>query len=461
MSQEAKANTVEVCAAIEERINAMGDDPELDGINFLVWFSQGDEIKGALKDLTFTGIFGGLLAAVILFGFLRRVGTTIIASVCIPFSLVVTCGIIWLQGKTLNTLTLLGLIVGIGMLVDNAVVVMENIFRHRELGYDRHTASRLGAREVSTAVIAATLTSVIVFLPLIFNKPSEMNIYLKELGITVCLTLLASLFISQTLIPMATSWFIRSKPKPRGRTITSIENGYVRLLSFNLRHRWLAPVVGFGLVAISIYPFMKVEKNFDTTESEMFVQVRYDISEEMTLENKEKLVTRVEAHLEPYREEFKARSIYSFWSDRWSLTRIYLNEGDATPENMSKVRTRLKEVLPEIAGVKLEVQENRQHWRHQGGKQVWFQIAGEDSEVLAQSRRRRQASSCGDSRSWRSAVEQRTGWTGASRRARSESRVTIRCVAYAARRGCGAHLPRPQTAAVPHIRRRARDANDA
>ena len=103
------------------------------------------------------------------------------------------------------------------MLVDNAVVVMENIFRHQEKGKDRQGGRPLGAREVSTAVTAATFTSVIVFLPLIFNKPSEMNIYLKELGITVCLTLLASLFISQTLIPLATSWFIQSKPRPQVR----------------------------------------------------------------------------------------------------------------------------------------------------------------------------------------------------------------------------------------------------
>ncbi|UCG50772.1 MAG: efflux RND transporter permease subunit [Candidatus Latescibacterota bacterium] len=383
VSQEAKANTVEVCEEIGERINAMGVDPELEGINFLVWFSQGKEIRKTLRDLTFTGIFGGILASLVLFGFLRRVGTTLVSVLCIPFSLIVTCGIIWAQGKTLNTLSLLGLIVGIGMLVDNAVVVMENIFRHRELGYDRTTASRLGAREVSTAVIAATLTSVIVFLPLIFNKPSEMNIYLKELAIAASLTLLASLFISQTLIPMATSWFIRAEPKPRGRVITWLEHHYVRLLKFNLRHRWLTPIIGIGVIAMAVYPFMKIDKNFGTTESEMFVQVRYDISEEMSLENKEKLVTQVEQILEPHRDEFKAQSIYSFWSDRWTLTRIYLHEGEATPENFSMVRQRLRDVLPEIAGVKLEVMENRRFWRHDRGKQVWFQIVGEDSEVLA------------------------------------------------------------------------------
>jgi HAE1 family hydrophobic/amphiphilic exporter-1 len=384
VSQEAKANTVEVCDAIEARIAQMDTDPELEGVNFLVWFSQGREIKKTLGDLVFTGVFGAILATIVLFLFLRRVSTTMVSVMCIPFSLIVTCGLVWAQGKTLNTLTLLGLIVGIGMLVDNAVVVIENIFRHQELGDDQKKAARLGAREVSTAVIAATLTSVIVFLPLIFNKPSEMNIYLKELGITVCLTLLASLFISQTLIPMATSWFIKSRPRPRSRAMIATENTYERVLRFMLRRRWLTPVIGLAIIASAAYPYMKVNKNFDTTESEMFVQVRYEFSEQPSLEKKEEYVDRVEALLEPYREEFKARSIYSFWSDRWTLTRVYLHEGQANQENVAYVRRRLREILPEYAGLKLRVQENRQHWRHDRGKRVAFQLFGEDSEVLAQ-----------------------------------------------------------------------------
>lgn len=383
VSQESRANTVQVCDELNRRIAMMGKDPELEGINFLVWFSQGKEIKSTLKDLMYTGIIGAILATIMLFIFLRRFSTTIVSVLCIPFSLIVTCGIIWARGNSLNTLTLLGLIVGIGMLVDNAVVVMENIFRHRELGRDPKIASRLGAREVSTAVTAATLTSVIVFLPLIYNKPSMMNLYLKELGITVCLTLLASLFISQTLIPMATSWFIKSKPRPRGRWMNAIESRYVRMLHFNLRHRWLTPIIGVAVLASAVFPFMKVDKNFDTTETELFVQVRYDISEEMSLQRKEALVTQVENALQPHREELLARSIYSFWSDRWSLTRIYLREGEADENNIARVRARLRELLPEIPGVKLEVQENRQHWMHDRGKRVAFQVVGEDSEVLA------------------------------------------------------------------------------
>ncbi len=383
ISQEAKANTVEVCDAIKQRINAIGEDPEMEGINFLVWFSQGREIKNTLRDLLYTGIIGAILASLMLFAFLRRFSTTMVSVLCIPFSLIVTCGIIWARGGTLNTLTLLGLIVGIGMLVDNAVVVIENIFRHQELGENQYRASRFGAREVATAVTAATLTSVIVFLPLIFNKPTEMNLYLKELGITVCLTLLASLFISQTLIPLATSWFIKSRPRPRGRLMLWLEKHYVRLLKFNLTHRWLTPIILLAVLASSVYPFIKVDKNFDATRTELFVQIRYRISEEMSLEQKEALVTEVERVLEPHREELLARSIYSFWSDHWSLTRVYLHEGEANEAKIAHVRAKLREILPEIPGVRLEVQENRQFWHRGGGNRIAFQLFGEDSEVLA------------------------------------------------------------------------------
>jgi len=280
-------------------------------------------------------------------------------------------------------LTLLGLIVGIGMLVDNAVVVIENIARHQELGRDRRTAARLGSREVSTAVIAATLTSVIVFLPMIFNKPSEMNLYLKELGITVSLTLLASLFISQTLIPLATSWFIHSKPRPKQRWMLAIESRYQALLRLNLDHRWLAPIF-YTAVALSIvYPFNHVDKNFDTNESELFVQVNYQFSEEASLEKKEAVVTEVEQRLESHRDELLTRSVYSFWSDRWAMTRFYLDEGQANEDNIAAVRERLRALLPELPGLKLEVQENRQFWRADRGKRVAFQVVGEDSEVLA------------------------------------------------------------------------------
>jgi HAE1 family hydrophobic/amphiphilic exporter-1 len=380
---EAQANSVEVCDAVEERIARMDDDPALAGVKLLVRFSEGREIKKTLKELLFAGIFGALLASMVLYVFLRRWSTTLISVLCVPFSLIVTCGFIWAQGSTLNTLTLLGLIVGIGMLVDNAVVVIESIFRHQEKGRDHKTAARLGAREVSTAIVAATLTSVIVFLPIVFNKPSRMNIQFKEIGVTVCLTLVASLFISQTLIPLATSWFIKAKPRPKEQWMVWLENRYVRLLELNLRRRWLAPAIGIAVTVSAIYPFRKVDMNFSSGRTPLHVTARYEFSEPRSLEAVEALVTQAEKCLEPHREELLVGSIYSFWREGHAEVRIYLKEGQATEENLARVRTRMRELVPDFPGAKAVIQPSRETWRNAHGKRIGFQIVGDDYDVLA------------------------------------------------------------------------------
>jgi HAE1 family hydrophobic/amphiphilic exporter-1 len=387
VSAEARANVVKVCDALEARIRAMDDDPELQGVNFLIWFSQGREIKKTLKELFHAGVYGAALAAIVLFAFLRRLSTTVAAVLCIPFSLIVTCGFIWAQGKTLNTLSLLGLIVGIGMLVDNAVVVLENIFRHQELGLDPKRASRAGAAEVATAVSAATLTSVIVFLPMVFNRPSEMGITLKEIGVTVSITLLASLFVSQTLIPLSTSWRIRAQARPRGRLLLKVEGLYERALEVSLRRRWLMPLLAVAIAASAIYPYSKTDINFDNDKTDPYVQVHYRFSEEISIDRKERMVSRIEKHLEPYREELRAKSIYSWWSDSFTMTRVYLRDGEVNEENLALARERLRKLLPQIPGLRLDVTDNQRSWRFDRGKRVAFQINafGEDArpEVLA------------------------------------------------------------------------------
>jgi HAE1 family hydrophobic/amphiphilic exporter-1 len=385
VTAEAGGNAVTICDEVRQRVDEMNNDPELEGVTFLIWFDQGEEIRKTLRDLSFTGFFGALLASVVLFVFLRRVSMTVVSVLCIPFSVVVACGAVWALGKTLNTLTLLGLIVGIGMLVDNAVVVMENIYRHQQRGLSRADAALVGSREVSMAVIAATLTSVIVFLPMIFNKPSEMNIYLRELAITVCLTLLASLFISQTLIPLATSTFIRSRSRGRARLMLWLEDRHETLLRFFLDRRWLTPIIGLAVIASIWYPFNHIDKNFDAGSSEVFVQIRYEFSEPLSLERKEAAVTIVEGHLVPHREELNAEHVYSFWSDRHSLTRLYMTEDHANESAMAETRVRLRELLPELPGIKLEVQDQSGWgWRRGGGKRIAFQLVGEDTGVLAE-----------------------------------------------------------------------------
>ncbi len=383
VAKESSGNTIEISREVKARIAEMALDPELEGINFLVWEDQGREILETMVDLRDSGVLGGILAAAVLYLFLRRASSTAVAVVCIPFSLVFACGVIWAMGGTLNTITLLGLIVAVGMLVDNAVVVMENIARHEENGVPRRRAATVGSREVTVAVTAATLTSVIVFLPIIFSRPSEMNIYLKELGITVSLTLLASLFISQTLIPLMMSRFISARRREgAGDWMQRLGARYERVLGFALRRPWIAPVVGLAVLGSAVWPFLKIDKNFDVSNTEMFVQVSYHMSEPLSLERKEELVTRVEEILEPHKASLDVRSIYSFWSQDWMMTRLYMEEGHATEKDMNEVRRKLKSLVPKFAGVRLEVQDNIPFWMRDRGKRIAFQLTGEDTEVL-------------------------------------------------------------------------------
>ena len=385
VTQESSANTVEVCKAIRARVIEMNEDPELEGINFLVWEDQGREIENSIHDLKRTGLIGAILASLILFFFLKRISTTFISLLCIPLSLLVACGVIWLLGKTLNTLSLLGLIVGIGMLVDNAVVLMENIVRFQQKGLRPRLAALIGSREVSVAVIAATMTSVIVFLPLVFSKPSEMNLILKELALTVCYTLLASLLISQTLIPLAMSHL----PKPGRRVKTGpimdwIQNRYGKILLWTLRHRYVVPLVGLAVIGSTFFPFRHLTFNFDANSTEMFIQLRYDFSENVTLEKKEAVICQVEKYLESIRSEQQIDSIYSFWSDRWSLTRLYMQEGFAHEDHLDQVKQIIPGLLPPIPGVKVSIQDNSPFWQRNRGRRLGFRLEGPDSEVLAE-----------------------------------------------------------------------------
>ncbi|MAM45300.1 MAG: hypothetical protein CMJ91_01230 [Planctomycetes bacterium] len=387
ISAEPKANVPEVCEAVQARILELTRAPELQDLlekdGFMIWMDRGAEIRRTLKDLLMSGVYGALLASIVLYIFLRRFSTTLISVLCIPFSLIVTCAFMWSQDATLNTLSLLGLIVGIGMLVDNAVVVIESIFRYQEMGYDSKESSRIGASDVSMAVIAATLTSVITFLPLIFNKSSELNIFLSEIGITICITLLASLFISQTLIPLATSWLIKARTRKKQAWIIWLEKRYVRLLKFNLRNRWLTPLILLAMGVSTYYPWSTVDMDFGHSRIASYAEVRYDYSESASMEAREKLITEVEELLWPHREELLCKNLYSYWSHHHTMTRVYLKDGMVNEANIEKVRDRIEKLLPEYPGIEFKLAEPRVSYRRGGSRRlVGVQVTGEDVEVI-------------------------------------------------------------------------------
>jgi len=202
--KEGDANTVSVARAVMTRLDRLREilpkDVEVDKV-----YDQSVFIVQAVDEVVNAGIIGGILAIILLYFFLRNFWTTMIISLSIPVSVIATFNVMYGMDITLNIMSLGGIALGIGLLVDNSIVVLENIARHREQGKDGHKAALDGASEVGTAVIASTLTTVAVFFPLVFVKGIAGQLF-RDQALTVTFALLASLIVAMTLIPMLSSW---------------------------------------------------------------------------------------------------------------------------------------------------------------------------------------------------------------------------------------------------------------
>jgi HAE1 family hydrophobic/amphiphilic exporter-1 len=383
--KEASANTVETVDKLMAKIDEIGRDPELGGINLVVWFNQSEEILNSLRGLRNAGMFGGLLAIVVLYFFLRRMGTTLIVAVAIPFSLLVTCGVMFMLDMELNVLTMLGLMLGVGMLVDNAVVVIENIYRLQSKGMEADRAARIGARQVALAVLAATATTIIVWSWLFITEPDTMRIYIGAVAAVICISVVCSLLISLTFIPLASARFVSRKPIRPGFFIGRLLPRYRALLGWTLRHRFVTLASLAVLAGSAGIPIALIEKTGEPKMQQREVLIFYEVADASTVEVLEGHVNTVEDWLEANRAELGIDDIYSWFSEdnNTCQTRVYLPRGRNTESEFKRLEEKLKEGLPTIAGVELNIGDHR--GRHRGPREGGFvrvAVHGEDPEFL-------------------------------------------------------------------------------
>lgn len=202
--KESQANIVETAHKLEEALRELERDPQLAGeFQFVTFFNQGQFIESSLDQLKSTALWGGALAVVILFMFLRRLRLTLCVALSIPVSALLAIAWTFFTGGTFNVLTMTGITLGVGMLVDNSVVIIENIARLRALGHSSFESAVRGTRDVGLAVALATLTSVVVFLPLIFMSENPMmRIIFGAIGLPLCMSLLFSLLVGLVFLPV-------------------------------------------------------------------------------------------------------------------------------------------------------------------------------------------------------------------------------------------------------------------
>ncbi len=381
---EPSANTVATVDRLLDRIAEIEKDPELKGIRLLVWNNAAEEIRGSLIGLRNAGLFGGLLAVVVLFLFLPRLRTTLVIAVAIPFSLVVTCGAMYALGAEFNVLTMLGLMLGVGMLVDNAVVVIENIHRLQGQGLPPREAARRGAREIFLAVVASTATTIIVWSWLLVTERSPLTIYIGEVALVICLAVLCSLLVSLTFIPLAAAYFAPGREVKPGFLLRRLVPAYRGVLAWTFRHRVTALTALVALAASSAYPILKIEKTGEPARREQAVRIQYDVLDPAPKEVLEGYVNQVEDWLEARQDELGYESLYSWYSEnRSTMTQVYLAPERTTKKSIAALKARLQAELPVVPGVKLEVGD-RQWWRGGSDDRRLAVIAlhGEDPEYL-------------------------------------------------------------------------------
>jgi len=209
ISKESGANTLKVSKLVKKELSKL--KTTLPGnIDFVEIFDQGDIIARITSKTINTVIYGGIIAILIMFLFLRNWRPTLIISLAIPISIIATFIPLYLAKYTLNIMTLGGLALGVGMLVDNSIVVIENIYRHLEKGIKRFEAAKIGASQVGMAITASTLTTVAVFLPMIFAGGFTGQL-VRGLALTVSFSLFASLFVALTIVPMLASVIFKNE----------------------------------------------------------------------------------------------------------------------------------------------------------------------------------------------------------------------------------------------------------
>lgn len=239
LHREGSANTIAVAAAVDERLDEIVDELPED-LSLTLLNDRAGYIEAAIGQVWSAAFVGLLLAVIVLYFFLRDVASTLIVAVTIPVSVIVTFLPMFHLGVELNIMSLGGLALGVGMLVDNSIVVLESIDRHRREGASRRRAAATGASEVAGAVTAATLTTVSVFLPIVFVQGVAGQLF-YDLAVTVCLALVASLVFSLTLIPMlAALEFRRLDAIPTGTVLfgnpAAIERSHGRVLRLGPFH---------------------------------------------------------------------------------------------------------------------------------------------------------------------------------------------------------------------------------
>jgi len=401
IQKQSGANTVAVAEAIREeaaRINADRSDIQLTVIS-----DQSVFIRQSMSAVQSAALWGGLLAIFVLYLFLRNGSTTFIIALSIPISVIATFGLLFFTGLTLNQMTFGGLALGIGLIVDNAIVVLESIVRKRQEGKSLAEAASIGTREVAGAIVAATLTTCVIFLPVVFMRTTSGQLF-QTLALVVVFALACSLLVALTLVPMLASRFMTVKPEsgdetggPRRKSrfeagFERFENWYAGKLDIAFRHKGkvLGATIGAVVAAVLALPFVSVElaPALDTDE----IDVEIEMARGINLAVARSYLEELEAIVRPMLPEGEIESVATeTWGDNASIE-IRLKGADQRTIDPSVLADEIRMAAAgKIPGAEIDVRAQSGLWILRrlfsaggGDEAIELQLRGYDLETSAE-----------------------------------------------------------------------------
>lgn len=384
INKESSANTVELCIAIREAFAEIEADPRMKGFSFPVFFDQGELIQESVDTLEESAIEGGVLAILVLILFLRQWRITVLIAATIPASILLTVTVLYFRGDSLNLLSMLGLMLAVGMVVDNAVVVVETIFRHRQAGEDPKTAAIKGTSEVLLPIVLSTLTSVVVFLPVILmSEDASFSFFMGALGLPVVFIQIGSLLITLFFTPLSTVWLGGGEIAEDARWIRRMTDGVDRGLTWMLRNRVDTFIGVTAAVILTVLLPAKAVGCSDQADGNLNdFTVRYELPRTFTYGERLEVVKAFEAMVEEQRERWGVRVYRSRLSASSNRGRLYVYLEEETELPREDVLKEVQARLPDLPGVVPEV-----GWSEGEGSDnttIQVQLRGEETEVLAQ-----------------------------------------------------------------------------
>lgn len=280
-SKQSDIATSTVCDNINETLQSLSSETK--GLNFTTLYSQGDYIAIVIDSVLQNLLMGAILSIIILLVFLRDIKPTAIVACSIPISVIFAMVLMYFSNVTLNMLSLSGLAIGVGMLVDNSVVVIENIYRLRGLGYSAIRASLYGAKQVAAAITSSTLTTICVFLPIVFVEGITRQIFV-DMALTIAYSLVASLIVALTLVPAMGQRMLRKIKPQKDPQNSKVIKGYEKSLRFVLRHKVISVFAVIVLLFASVFGALARGFSFMPEMSSTEVQITVSLDDNATLE---------------------------------------------------------------------------------------------------------------------------------------------------------------------------------